>query len=68
MRKVCGGDIVRPRATRFATNYIAIASLLKMIVDLKKICISNEWASHKLNWTTVGHEVEGLMFNHPYWE
>ena len=23
MRNVCGGDIVRPRATRFATNYIA---------------------------------------------
>ncbi|RVW21196.1 hypothetical protein CK203_114806 [Vitis vinifera] len=24
MRKVCGGDIVRPGATRFATNYIAL--------------------------------------------
>ena len=23
MRKVCGGDIVRPGATRFATNYIS---------------------------------------------
>ena len=29
MRKVCGGDIVRPGATRFAKNYIALASLLK---------------------------------------
>ena len=28
MRKYCGGDIVRPRATRFATNYIALDSLL----------------------------------------
>ena len=29
MRKVCGGDIVRLGATRFATNYIALDSLLK---------------------------------------
>ena len=24
MRKVCDGDIVRPEATRFVTNYIAL--------------------------------------------
>ena len=29
MRKVCGGDIVCPGATIFATNYIALKSLLK---------------------------------------
>ena len=29
MRKYCGGDIVRLRTTRFATNYIAFDSLLK---------------------------------------
>ena len=54
MRKVCGGDIVRLGATRFATNYIALASLLKKRADLKKIFISDEWASHKLSQTTVG--------------
>ena len=43
MRQVCGGDIVCPRATRFATNYIALDSLLKKRVDLKKVFISNEW-------------------------
>ena len=68
MRKVCGGDIVRQGETRFATNYIALASLLKKMADLKKIFINDEWASHKLSRTTVGCEVEGLMFNHPYWE
>ena len=68
MRQVCGGDIVRPKATRFATNYIALDSLLKKRVDLKKIVISNEWASHKLSRTEVGHEVEMLMFDHVYWE
>ena len=68
MRKICGGDIVRLGETRFATNYIALASLLKKRVDLKKIFIINEWASHKLSRTTVRREVEGLMFNHLYWE
>ena len=42
MRQVCGGDIVRPGAKRFATNYIALDSLLKKRVDLKKVFISNE--------------------------
>ena len=68
MRKVYGGDIVRLGATRFVTNYIALETLLKKRADLKKIFINDEWASHKLSWTTVGRGVEGLMFNHPYWE
>ena len=68
MRKVCSGEIVRLGATRFATNYIALTSLLKKMADLKNIFISDEWASHKFSRTTVGREVEGLMFNHLYWE
>ena len=59
---------MRPGATRFATNYIALESLLKKRADLKKIFISNEWASHKLSRSTIGHEVEVLMFDHTYWE
>ena len=68
VRKVCGGDIVRPGATRFATNYIALEILLKKMADLKKIFISDEWASHKLSRSTIGHDVEVLMFDHTYWE
>ena len=49
VRKVCGRDIMRLGATRFATNYIALKSLLKKRADLKKIFISDEWASHKLS-------------------
>ena len=59
---------MRSGATRFATNYIALASLLKKRADLKKIFISDERSSYKLSRTTVGREVKGLMFNHPYWE
>ena len=59
---------MRPRATRFAINYISLNRLLKKMVDLKKVFISNEWASHKLSQTKVGNEVERLMFDHEYWE
>ena len=38
------------------------------MVDLKKIFIGNEWASHKLSRTEVEHKVERLMFDHEYWE
>ena len=68
MRKVCDGNIVHPRVTRFATNYIALNSLLKKKMNLKKVFISDEWAQHKLNRTLIGKEVEKLMFDHAYWE
>ena len=68
MRKVYGGDIMHLRATRFATNYIVVKSLSKKRVDLKKIFIRDEWASHKLSRLTIGHEVEILMFDHTYWD
>ena len=32
MRKYCGGDIVQPGVTRFATNYIALDSLFKKML------------------------------------
>ncbi|RVX16879.1 hypothetical protein CK203_003292 [Vitis vinifera] len=68
MRKYCGGDIVRPGATRFATNYIALDSLLKKMADLKKLFMSDEWAQHKLSRTKLGRELEQLLFDHTYWD
>ena len=65
---MCGGDIVRLGAIRFATNYITLDNLLKKKVNLKKVFISDEWAQHKLSYTLIGKEVEKLMFDHAYWE
>ena len=64
MRKFYGGDIVRPGATRFATNYIALDSLLKKGVDLKKLFISDQWAQQKLSQIKIGQEVDKLIFDH----
>ena len=66
MRKVSGGDIVCLGVTRFAIHRPGKSS--KKRTDLKKIFINNEWASHKLSRSTIGHEVEVLMFDHTYWE
>ena len=66
MWKVCGGDMVRPGTTRFATNYIALNSLLKKKMNLKKVFISDEWAQHNLSSTLIGKEVEKLMFDHAH--
>ena len=51
IQQVCGGDIVRPGATRSATNYITLDSLLKKMINLNKFFISNEWTSHKFSRT-----------------
>ena len=45
---------------------IALDSLLKKGVDLKKLFMSDQWAQQKLNRTKIGQEVEKLMFDHPY--
>ena len=68
MRKYCGGDIVQPGVTRFATNYIALDSLLKKKTDLKILFMSDEWAQHKLSQTKIGRDLEQLMFDHTYWD
>ncbi|KAJ9678214.1 hypothetical protein PVL29_022952 [Vitis rotundifolia] len=68
MRTYYGGDIVRSGATRFATNYIALDNLLKKMVDLKKLSMSDDWAQHKLNGTKLERELEQLLFDHAYWD
>ncbi|KAJ9686759.1 hypothetical protein PVL29_015555 [Vitis rotundifolia] len=61
MRTYCGGDIVRLGATRFATNYIALDSLLKKRVVLKKLFMSDDWAQYKLSRTKSGRELTKIV-------
>ncbi|XP_060669169.1 uncharacterized protein LOC132800165 [Ziziphus jujuba] len=55
MRDICKGDIVRPGATRFATNYIALNSLFKKKASLKQVFTSDAWAEHQLSRTKAAH-------------
>ena len=54
-----------PGAIRFEINYIVLESLLKKRIDLKTF-ISDEWVYRKLSRSTIGYEVEILMFDHTY--
>ncbi|KAL6329791.1 hypothetical protein AAG906_037498 [Vitis piasezkii] len=36
-------DLLRPRITRFATEFISLESFIRYEVDLKRMCTTNEW-------------------------
>lgn len=56
MREFCKGDIVRPGATRFATNYIALDSLLNKKAGLKALFSSETWEDNPLSRTKMGKQ------------
>ncbi|KAM1439565.1 hypothetical protein ACFXTO_013409 [Malus domestica] len=58
MREFCKGEIIRPATTRFATNYIALDSLLKKKAGLKQLFTSDDWANHNLSRSNAGRMVE----------
>ncbi|KAM2631314.1 hypothetical protein EV2_031600 [Malus domestica] len=57
MREFCKGEIIRPATTRFATNYIALDSLLKKKVGLKQLFTSDDWANHNLSRSNAVYEL-----------
>jgi hypothetical protein len=68
MREKCGGDIIRPGMTRFATNYIALKSLLEKKQGLKDMFASREWANYEHNRTPQAREVEELVARPTFWD
>ncbi|XP_058106460.1 uncharacterized protein LOC131249702 [Magnolia sinica] len=68
MRKRCGGDIVRPGATRFATNYIALSSLLKHKQRLRELFASHDYVEWKKRLTKVTYRIEELVLGNSFWD
>ena len=68
MREVCKGEIVRPGATRFATNHIALESLLKKKTNLKQLFTSDAWAANRLSRTVNGKRIERRILNVEFWD
>ena len=68
MRETCKGDIIRPGLTRFATNYLALDSLVKKKVGLKQLFTSDDWAGHKYSTSKVGQKVEIIVLDHIFWD
>ncbi|KAM2182398.1 hypothetical protein ACFX1Q_032888 [Malus domestica] len=67
MHEFCKGDIIRPATTRFATNYIALDSLLKKKAGLKQLFTSDDWANHNLSRLNAGRMVKSIVLDHAFW-
>ncbi|XP_068305164.1 uncharacterized protein [Pyrus communis] len=67
MREFCKGEIIRPATTRFATNYIALDSLLKKKAGLEQLFTSDNWANHNFSRSNAGRIVESIVLDHAFW-
>ncbi|XP_077247296.1 uncharacterized protein LOC143887072 [Tasmannia lanceolata] len=68
MRNMCGGDLVRPGLTRFATNYIALQSMLDKKVGLKQLFSSKELNEYKESRSVVGKRAEEIVGKPSFWD
>nr|XP_048320123.1 uncharacterized protein LOC125419075 [Ziziphus jujuba var. spinosa] len=68
MRETCKGDIIRPVLTRFATNYLALDSLVKKKAGLKQLFTSTDWTNHNYSASKEGQTVENIVLNHTFWD
>ena len=59
MRDIVKGDLLRPRATRFATAFLSLNSL-REIKELKEMFTCERWLQHPLSEKNVGEE--GIIY------
>ncbi|KAB2630964.1 hypothetical protein D8674_008483 [Pyrus ussuriensis x Pyrus communis] len=55
------GDLVRPCATRFATHYITINSILNKKVGLRQLFTSEEWYNSQFSESEEGKRIERVQ-------
>ena len=62
-------EILRPGVTRFATNYIALDSLLGKKAELRQMFVSQDWQeSRYARANTEGSNVENLVTRQTFWQ
>lgn len=66
-RKKCS-ELVRPATTRFATNYIALKSMLDNKVGLRATFTSQGWEDCPERRTSTGRKVEDLINSSRFWD
>ena len=68
MRKATGGnDLVRPAATRFATSFLALKSLVKHKAAMRILFTSKGWIGNKLAKTQAGLNVQEIVLSSEWW-
>jgi hypothetical protein len=65
---VCGGDLIRPGVTRFATNYIALQSILDKKAGLKHMFNSEMWYNHRESDSQLGTKITETINDPHFWE
>lgn len=68
MRSITKGDLIRPGKTRFATNHIAIDSILKKKSDLRKLFTSSAWNENAASRTRDGKRIEKRVLDGTFWD
>jgi hypothetical protein len=62
MRQFTGNkELVRPAITRFATTFISLQSLLKSMLDLQRMFLSNEWVACVYSTKQDGQAIAQLV-------
>ena len=62
MRRFTGDrELVRPGITRFATSFISLQSLLKSMLDLQRMFLSDEWTTCVYSTKQDGHTIAQLV-------
>ncbi|WOL07350.1 hypothetical protein Cni_G16090 [Canna indica] len=62
------GEILRPGATRFATNFIALRSLQQKKAALRTMFTSEEWTLSRYAGKTDGKQTEKFILNTRFWD
>lgn len=69
MRKFTNGEeILRPAPTRFATNFVALQSILKQRDALRTMVISKEWISAPCAKELKGRKFVDLVLDQQFWK
>ncbi|XP_038977540.1 uncharacterized protein LOC120108061 [Phoenix dactylifera] len=69
MRKYTQGEILRSGVTQFATNFIALDSILEKREALRQMFASLEWYDSRYSYAdTEGSKIEDLVMRQPFWQ
>ena len=62
-----GKELLTPAATKFATSFITLQSLIDHRAALKRMFQSGKWLSSQIAKSDEGKEVEKIILNSTFW-
>ncbi|KAL9314550.1 hypothetical protein ACSQ67_020002 [Phaseolus vulgaris] len=63
-----GLELLKPAATRFASSFATLQSLLDHRVGLRRMFLSNKWILSRFSSSNEGKEVEKIVLNVTFWK